>query len=37
MYELCIKLELIKELHYDARPNKFQEIPVNTLHTGDKL
>ena len=25
MKELCIKLELIKELYYDARPNKSQE------------
>jgi len=25
MYELCIKLELIKELYYDARPNKSQD------------
>jgi len=24
--ELCIKLELIKELYYDARPNKSQEL-----------
>jgi hypothetical protein len=23
---LCIKLEIIKELYYDARPNKFQDI-----------
>jgi len=26
MYELCIKLVLIKELYYDARPNKSQDL-----------
>ena len=26
MYELCIKLELIKELYYDAQPNKSQDM-----------
>jgi len=25
MYELCIKLKLIKELYYDAQPNKSQD------------
>jgi len=28
---LCIKLELIKELYYDARPNKSQDLLLGTL------
>jgi len=28
MQELCIKLELIKELYYDARPNKSQDLKL---------
>ena len=27
---MCIKLELIKELYYDARPNKSQDLHCKT-------
>ena len=30
---MCIKLELIKELYYDARPNKSQDLYTNSPHT----
>jgi len=31
MYELCIKLELINELYYDARPNKSQDLQYGCI------
>jgi hypothetical protein len=30
---LCIKLEIIKELYYDARPNKSQDLRCKTSQT----
>ena len=33
MYELFIKLELIKELYYDARLNKSQDLYCKTSKT----
>jgi len=33
---LCIKLELIKELYYDARPNKSQDSHSIVSETGEK-